>query len=50
MIRSDVAMPADFTTRPAVRRLVPLAVGIGALGPAVSLVLLDAIDFATKLL
>lgn len=40
---------ADFTTTPAVLRLVPLAIGIGALGAGISLALLDMIGFFTNL-
>ncbi len=39
----------DFTTTPAILRLVPLAVVIGALGAGVSLALLDMIGFFTNL-
>ncbi|MGH9018175.1 MAG: chloride channel protein [Acidimicrobiales bacterium] len=39
----------DFTTTPAIVRLVPLAVVIGALGAGVSLALLDMIGFFTNL-
>ena len=40
----------DFTTTPAILRLVPLALGIGALGAGISLALLDMIGFFTNLL
>ena len=40
----------DFTTTPAVLRLVPLALLAGALGAGISLALLDAIGFVTNLL
>ena len=40
----------DFTTTPALLRLVPLAIGIGALGAGISLALLDMIGFFTNLL
>ncbi|MGH9076401.1 MAG: chloride channel protein [Acidimicrobiales bacterium] len=39
----------DFTTTPAILRLVPLAVLIGALGAGISLALLDMIGFFTNL-
>jgi chloride channel protein, CIC family len=39
----------DFTAVPAVLRLVPLALLIGALGAGISLALLDAIGFVTNL-
>jgi chloride channel protein, CIC family len=39
----------DFTTTPAILRLVPLAVAVGALGAGVSLALLDMIGFFTNL-
>ena len=39
----------DFTTTPAILRLVPLALLIGALGAGVSLALLDMIGFFTNL-
>jgi chloride channel protein, CIC family len=39
----------DFTTTPAVLRLAPLALLIGALGAGISLALLDAIGFVTNL-
>jgi len=39
----------DFTTTPAILRLVPLAVVVGALGAGVSLALLDMIGFFTNL-
>jgi len=40
----------DFTTTPAILRLVPLAVVIGVLGAGISLALLDMIGFFTNLL
>jgi chloride channel protein, CIC family len=40
----------DFTTTPAVLRLVPLALVVGAIGAGISLALLDAIGFVTNLL
>ena len=40
----------DFTTTPAILRLVPLAIVIGALGAGISLALLDMIGFFTNLL
>ncbi|HVB53810.1 MAG TPA: chloride channel protein [Candidatus Acidoferrales bacterium] len=40
----------DFTTTPAILRLVPLAIVIGALGASISLALLDMIGFFTNLL
>ncbi len=39
----------DFTTTPAILRLVPLAVAVGALGAGISLALLDMIGFFTNL-
>src|ERR1700684_3876374 len=39
----------DFTATPAILRLVPLAVVVGALGAGVSLALLDMIGFFTNL-
>jgi H+/Cl- antiporter ClcA len=39
----------DFTTTPALLLLVPLALGIGALGAGISLALLDMIGFFTNL-
>ena len=39
----------DFTTTPAILRLVPLAVVVGTLGAGVSLALLDMIGFFTNL-
>lgn len=39
----------DFTTTPAILRLVPLAIFIGALGAGISLALLDMIGFVTNL-
>jgi CIC family chloride channel protein len=39
----------DFTTTPAILRLVPLAILIGALGAGISLALLDMIGFFTNL-
>ncbi len=39
----------DFTTTPALLRLVPLAITIGALGAGISLALLDMIGFFTNL-
>jgi chloride channel protein, CIC family len=39
----------DFTTTPAILRLVPLAVVVGALGAGISLALLDMIGFFTNL-
>jgi chloride channel protein, CIC family len=39
----------DFTTTPAILRLVPLAVAIGVLGAGISLALLDMIGFFTNL-
>jgi H+/Cl- antiporter ClcA len=39
----------DFTTRPAILRLVPLAIAVGALGAGISLALLDMIGFFTNL-
>jgi chloride channel protein, CIC family len=40
----------DFTTTPAILRLVPLAVVIGALATGIALALLDMIGFLTNLL
>ncbi|HEY1650826.1 MAG TPA: chloride channel protein [Acidimicrobiales bacterium] len=40
----------DFTTTPAILRLVPLAILIGALSAGIALVLLDMIGFLTNLL
>ncbi|MGH9080269.1 MAG: chloride channel protein [Acidimicrobiales bacterium] len=40
----------DFTTTPAILRLVPLAILIGVLGAGISLALLDMIGFLTNLL
>jgi CIC family chloride channel protein len=47
----DVAERAlgDFTTTPAILRLVPLALAVGALGAGISLALLDMIGFFTNL-
>ncbi len=39
----------DFTTRPAILRLVPLAIVLGGLGAGISLALLDMIGFFTNL-
>ena len=39
----------DFTTTPAILRLVPLAIGVGALAAGISLALLDMIGFFTNL-
>ena len=39
----------DFTTTPAILRLVPLAIAIGGLGAGISLALLDMIGFFTNL-
>ena len=39
----------DFTTTPAILRLVPLAIAVGALGAGISLALLDMIGFFTNL-
>jgi CIC family chloride channel protein len=39
----------DFTTRPAVLRLVPMAIGVGAFGAGISLALLAMIGFFTNL-
>ncbi len=39
----------DFTTTPAILWLVPLSVGVGALGAGISLALLDMIGFFTNL-
>jgi H+/Cl- antiporter ClcA len=62
LISSDVVGPdlrppgaaertlGDFTTTPAILRLVPLAVFIGALSAGIALVLLDMIGFLTNLL
>ena len=44
------AVLGDFTTTPAILRLVPLAVVIGVLGAGISLALLDMIGFFTNLL
>ncbi len=41
--------PGDFTTTPAILRLVPLAIAVGALGAGISLALLDMIGFFTNL-
>ena len=40
----------DFTTTPAILRLLPLAVLIGALSAGIALLLLDMIGFLTNLL
>ena len=62
LIASDVVGPdlrppgaaerilGDFTTTPAILRLVPLALFIGALSAGIALVLLDMIGFLTNLL
>ena len=39
----------DFTTQPAILRLVPVAILVGALGAGISLALLDMIGFVTNL-
>jgi len=48
--RPAEAVLGDFTTTPAILRLVPLAVVIGVLGAGISLALLDMIGFFTNLL
>ncbi len=47
--RSAERSLGDFTTTPAILRLVPLAIVVGALGAGISLALLDMIGFFTNL-